>query len=248
MKNNAGCVPLRNVTIERWRMKHRAHIHHIGYIPLWDISYKRRPLEQLSHIGNVRNINVVQITSRSIRLNLFIDESFQLMFGCHNHWFWLHPQQLFGELFQRGSGYQIQWNRFNGWAIHHGWKLRMHHMLSIACALDAAYIFWYNIQQKDTPCSSPFQVQLPLRIANNYSLKETCEALGLASRKFKQGSAWFRIFKDELAAQYAVVVEGQRYSTLTAVVDSLDMAKTACGLPTYYRLSPGADDFGEENG
>ena len=25
--------------------------------------------------------------------------------------------------------------------------------------------------------------------------------------KFKQGSAWFRIFKDELAAQYAVVVE-----------------------------------------
>ena len=64
--------------------------------------------------------------------------------------------------------------------------------------------------------------------------------------KFKQGSAWFRIFKDELAAQYAVVVEGQRYLTLTAVVDSLDMAKTACGLPTYYRLSPGADDFKEE--
>lgn len=64
--------------------------------------------------------------------------------------------------------------------------------------------------------------------------------------KFKQGSAWFRIFKDELASQYAVVVEGQTYLTLTAVADSLERAKTACGLPTYYRLSPSAGNFKEE--
>ena len=64
--------------------------------------------------------------------------------------------------------------------------------------------------------------------------------------KFKQGSGWFRIFKDEHEAEYAVVVEGATFLTVTALVDSLERAQTATELPAFNRLSANANEFQEE--
>ena len=68
--------PLGNVPVENTFRKHRAHIRHIECIPARDITIEGTTEKQFSHIVDTRNVDMIQITLRTIQDDMILNEAF----------------------------------------------------------------------------------------------------------------------------------------------------------------------------
>jgi hypothetical protein len=62
--------------------EHTTHVGHIGHVPSADVTIEFAFFEQFTHVGDARNIDVVQVAFGPLGLNAVLDDFLQFFFIC----------------------------------------------------------------------------------------------------------------------------------------------------------------------